>query len=133
MRAGVGAVLLCLALAACSGDEPAPAAPSAPPAAGSSYDSLEAVAEAADCGNLRDVGTGNNAGLEEFGVCAIGSANIDIYLTSQRNLWEHLGDQFPSVLGPNWVIVSPSGVEGARIIQERLGGELKLPPSPTPK
>ncbi len=133
MRVRAAAVLVCLVLAGCSGDEPAPAEPTPEPAAGVRYDSLEAVAEAADCTKLVDVGTGGNAGLAEFGVCYVGSANIDIYLTTQRGLWEHLGDQFPSVLGPNWVIVSPSGVEGALIIQERLGGELKLPPTPTPE
>lgn len=132
MRVRAVAGLLCLVLAGCSGDDSAPAAATPEPAA-VRYDSLEAVAEAADCTKLVDVGTGGNAGLEEFGVCYVGSANIDIYLTSQRGLWEHIGDQFPSVLGPNWVIVSPSGVEGALIIQERLGGELKLPPTATPE
>lgn len=133
MRVRAAAALLCLVLAGCSGDDPAPAASPPEPDRGVSYDSLEAVAEAADCTKLQDIGTGGNAGLAEFGVCYVGSANIDIYLTTQRGLWEHLGDQFPSVLGPNWVIVSPSGIEGARIIQERLGGELKVPPSPTPE
>lgn len=96
------------------------------------YESLEDVARAADCKELRDVGTANNPGLKQFGICHVGSANIDIYLTSQRALWEHIADQFPSVIGPNWVIVSPSGAEGARVIHERLGGELKIPPSPAP-
>lgn len=100
--------------------------------AGERYESLEEVARAADCKGLQDVGTGNNAGLKQFGVCYVGSANVDIYLTSQRGYWEHLADQFPSVIGPNWVIVSPTGPEGARLIHERLGGELKVPPTPTP-
>ena len=38
----------------------------------------------------------------------------------------------PIALGNQWVIVSPSGAEGARVIHERLGGELKIPPSPAP-
>jgi hypothetical protein len=132
LRVRAGAIGLCLVLAGCAGDDPAPGASTPEPRGGARYDSLEAIADAADCKGLQDLGTANNAGLEEFGICYVGSANIDIYLTSQRGLWEHLADQFPSVLGPNWVIVSPSGIEGARIIQERLGGELEVPPSPSP-
>lgn len=130
MRVGAVAVLVALALGACGGDE-APGS-EGPPPGGAKYDSLEEVAEAADCADVEDVGTANNPGLEEFGICHVGRANIDIYLTSDRSAWEHLAEMFPSVLGPNWVIVSPSGAEGARAIHEKLGGELKIPPSPTP-
>ena len=134
MRARVLVVSLALLLGACDGDDPPDraASPAQETRAGKTYGSLEEVAAAADCAGLQDVGTGNNAGLKEFGICHVGSANIDIYLTSQRGLWEHIADQFPSVIGPNWVIVSPSGAEGARVIHERLGGELKIPPSPSP-
>ena len=133
MRAWAALVLIGASLGACADDEPAAPAPTAAAADDAlAYETLAEVAEAADCGKLQDIGTGGNAGLKAFGVCYVGSANIDIYLTSQRNLWEHLADQFPAVLGPNWVILSPSGPEGARVIHERLGGELKIPPSPAP-
>ena len=133
MRVWAAVVPLAASLAACADDEPATPAPT--PAAAENalaYETLAEVAEAADCGKLQDIGTGGNPGLKAFGVCYVGSANVDIYLTSQRNLWEHLADQFPAVLGPNWVILSPSGGEGARVIHERLGGELKIPPSAAP-
>lgn len=136
MRVRVLAVALGVlaALGACDGGpgEPPVGVPSASPDEARAYEGLEEVAEAADCEGLEDLGTANNAGLDEFGICHIGSANLDIYLTSQRGLWEHLADLYPSVLGPNWIIVSPSGLEGARVVQERLGGELRVPPGPSP-
>ena len=133
MRAWAAIVVLAALVGACDGDDLGDAGQAAThgPAA-QRYASLEEVARAAGCKGLQDVGTGNNAGLKQFGICYVGRANIDIYLTSQRALWEHLADQFPSVIGPNWVIVSPSGAEGARVVHEKLGGELKIPPSPTP-
>jgi hypothetical protein len=131
LRAWALALLVAIAVTACSGDDSGRAAqPSGD--GGAAYESLDEVVDAVGCKGFMDVGTGGNAGLEEFGVCNVGSANIDIYLTSQRGLWEHLADQFPSVLGPNWIIVSPSGVEGARVVRDRLGGELRLPAGPTP-
>lgn len=136
VRALVVAVAALALLAACDGgaEEPLVAAPTPTPTPGEvrAYDGLEEIAEALDCKGLEDVGTANNPGLDEFGICYIGSANLDLYMTSQRGLWEHLSDLYPSVLGPNWIIVSPSGLEGARVVQERLGGELRVPPSPSP-
>lgn len=132
MRAWGLGLLVAGVLVACSGDDPAPAVAASPGPVAEAFANLEEAAAAIGCDAYRDVGTGGNAGLEQFGVCNIGSANIDIYLTSQRNLWESLADQFPTVLGPNWVIVSPSTAEGARLIHERVGGELVIPPSPTP-
>jgi hypothetical protein len=120
-------IAVALLLAGCGGEEAGPpeAAPSS--AAPGAYESLEEIAAAFDCKDVQDVGTGGNAGLAAFGVCHIGRHNIDIYLTSVRTQWEHLAEQFPSVLGPNYVIVCPTGAKAARIVHERLGGELKIP------
>lgn len=135
MRA-VAALGIALALlgASCSGDEPAaptPAAAPSPTATGPggsvAYESLEEAAAAFDCEEVQDVGTGGNRGLEAFGVCHIGRANVDIYLTTERGLWEHIAQQYPSVLGPNWIIVCPTGAKVARTVHERIGGELVIP------
>lgn len=130
MRVRVLLVVLGLLAGACGGDEAAGPQPS--PTGPQSFDSLQEAAAAFDCSDVRDVGTGGNAGLKAFGVCHIGRANIDIYLTTDRSLWEHIAEQFPAVLGPNWVIVCPTGPKAARIVHERLGGELKIP-KPTPR
>jgi len=125
------ALTLALPAVACSGDEAAAPAPSAsassPAAEDGRYETLEEIAAAFDCRDLQDVGTGGNQGLEAFGVCHVGRANVDIYLTSQRELWEHIAQQFPSVLGPNWIIVCPTGAKVAREVHERIGGELVIP------
>ena len=128
------ALVVALAAAACGGEgDDRAAAPSTTPSASPTavapgqYDTLQELADAFDCKDLQDVGTGGNAGLVAFGICRIGRHNIDIYLTSQRGLWEHLANQFSSVLGPNFVIVCPTGPKAARIVHERLGGDLRIP------
>lgn len=130
------ALVVALAAAACGGEgDDGAGAPSTTPSASPTaaapepgqYDTLQELADAFDCKDLQDVGTGGNAGLVAFGICRIGRHNIDIYLTSQRGLWEHLANQFSSVLGPNFVIVCPTGPKAARIVHERLGGDLRIP------
>lgn len=132
----VSLMALALVAAACGGDDAAaPAAPSAAPGTPSpsgtqAYDTLEELAAAFDCKDVQDVGTGSgNPGLSAFGICHIGRHNIDIYMTSDRGAWEHLAEQFPSVLGPSWIIVCPTGAKAARIVHARLGGELRIPRS----
>ena len=132
MRVRALTLVSALLLVACGGDDAGP--PSPTPGSASStgpggYGSLEEIADAFDCKDVQDVGTGGNAGLAAFGVCHIGRHNIDIYLTTARGQWEHLAAQFPSVLGPNYIIVCPTGAKAARIVHERLGGELRIPPS----
>ncbi|HEX2294400.1 MAG TPA: hypothetical protein VHN37_03740 [Actinomycetota bacterium] len=80
---------------------------------------------------MEDVGTGGNPGLTAFGVCYVEPGkNVDIYMTSDRGAWEHLADQFPSVLGPNWIVVCPTGPAAAREVHDRIGGELVIPETP---
>lgn len=130
-RAPVALALAAALLVGCAGDEAA--APTTAPSASASpgeaprYETLEEIAEAFGCEDLQDVGTGGNPGLEAFGVCHLGRANVDIYLTSARSAWEHIAEQFPSVLGPNYIIVCPTGAKVAREVHERLGGELRIP------
>lgn len=130
LRAIVGTALagLVLVAAACGGDDAEDPAEPAGPAPGEAqpYGSLDEVGDALGC-KVQDVGTGGNAGLKAFGVCNLGRHNVDIYLTSQRGLWEHLADQFPSVLGPNWIVVCPTGPEAARLVHDELGGTLEIP------
>lgn len=131
VRTPVALALAAALLVACAGgDAAAPtAAPSPAVSRGEAprYDTLEEIAAAFDCEDLQDVGTGGNPGLEAFGVCHLGRANVDIYLTSQRAAWEHIAEQFPSVLGPNYIIVCPTGAKVARKVHDRLGGELRIP------
>lgn len=126
-----------LVLAGCAVDEaagpptratPVSVTPGTPaPAAPGTYETLDEIAAAFDCADVQDVGTGGNPGLSAFGICHIRRHNIDIYMTTNRGQWEHLAEQFPSVLGPNWIIVCPTGAEAARIVHRRLGGELRIP------
>lgn len=139
VRALTLAVAAALTLTSCMGGEtaaPEDGTPAPGASGGLAYDSLEEIAAAFGCEKLQDVGTGGNQGLTAFGICYLGDDNIDIYMTSQRGLWEHLAAQFPSVLGPNWIIVCPTGAKAARLVHERLGGTLKIPKplkSPKPK
>lgn len=130
MRAWVLALTL-VAVAGCSAEEAAaptatvtPAPATASPAR---YETLDEIAAAFDCDDLQDIGTGGNPGLTSFGICRIGVDNFDIYMTSNRGQWEHIADQFPSVLGPDWIVVCPTGPKAARLVHERLGGELRIP------
>ena len=129
MRAWVAAALVVSALVAgaCDDDAAIPARSSEGPLPeGRRYASLDEVGDALGC-QVEDVGTGGNAGLAAFGVCHVAGDNVDVYLTSDRGLWEHLAEQFPSVLGPNWIIVCPTGAEAARRVHARLGGTLEIP------
>ncbi len=125
-----GAVLSALLFTTgCSG-EPAPERPAAAtpsPSIPGEYGSLEEIAAAFGCEDVQDVGTGGNPGLTAFGVCHIGRHNIDIYMTSSVVQWEHIAEQFPSVVGESWIIVCPTGAKAARIVHERLGGDLRIP------
>lgn len=97
------------------------------PGEGRRYASLAEVGRHLGC-DVQDVGTGGNEGLEAFGVCYVRQGdNVDIYLTSDRRLWEHLAEDFPSVLGPNWIVVCPTGGDVARLVHDELGGTLALP------
>ena len=130
MRVRGVALALTVAMAAAGCSEEAADPPPTPAPATSSPGgaaSLEVLANAFGCEDLHDVGTGGNPGLAAFGVCHLGRHNIDIYLTTNRAQWEQLADQFPSVLGPNWIIVCPTGAKTARIVHERIGGTLKIP------
>lgn len=130
-RTSMALALAAALLVGCAGeDAAAPTAtpsPSPIPSEGVRYETLEQIAAAFDCEDLQDVGTGGNPGLEAFGVCHLGRANVDIYLTSARSAWEHIAEQFPSVLGPNYIIVCPTGAKVARKVHERMGGELRIP------
>jgi hypothetical protein len=131
VRAAVALAVAAALLAACAGEDAAAPttapSPSASPGEAVPYDTLEEIAAAFGCEDLQDVGTGGNPGLEAFGVCHLGRANVDIYLTSARSAWEHIAEQFPSVLGPNYIVVCPTGAKVARKVHARLGGELKIP------
>lgn len=122
------AVCAAVLLSGCSG-EPAPERPAAatPSPLPGEYGSLEEIAAAFGCEDVHDVGTGGNPGLTAFGVCHIRRHNIDIYMVSDVGLWEHIAEQFPSVVGESWIIVCPTGAKAARIVHERLGGELRIP------
>ena len=141
MSVRLAALVLAL-LAACGGPsaepsseaavDPTPSplvAPDGPPPEPRRYETVQEAAAALGCSDLEDLGNGGNAGLRTQGVCHIGHRNFDIYLTSQRDLWEHIAAQFPSVFGPGWIVVSPTGEEGARYAQGMLGGDLALPGS----
>ena len=129
MRARALALTLSLAAGCAAGDTgplvPTPSGTASPSPA--RYETLEEIAAAFGCEKLQDVGTGENAGLTAFGICYVGRHNVDIYMTSNRGAWEHLADEFPSVLGPNWIVVCPTGAKAARIVQRRLDGELRVP------
>jgi hypothetical protein len=133
---GGSIVLGALLPASCASDPASPVAAATPAPSPSTdgprprpprFETLEAAAEAIGCPDVRDVGTGGNPGLRAFGVCNIGRDNIDIYLTSQRSLWENIAEQVPSVLGPGWIIVTPTGEKAARHVQSLVGGELRGP------
>jgi hypothetical protein len=124
--AGVLALVLALA-PACEGDKRVLRHDDALiPAEPRRYETLAEVGRDLDC-EVRDVGTGGNAGLSAFGVCDVGEDNVDIYLTSQRGLWEHIAEDFPSVIGPNWIVVCPTGPPAARRVHAKLGGRLVIP------
>lgn len=126
-----------LLLASCGG-EPAPPEPAAvsttlPPNAGPApeprpFETLEEVASAIGCTDLEDLGNGGNTGLRTQGVCYVGVHNVDVYLTSERKPWERIAQQFPSVFGPQWIVVTPTGPDAARYVQGRIGGRVVLPP-----
>lgn len=128
MRVQAAALALVFALAGCGdGDGRAQTEPSPKTTVPGGFATLEDAAAAFDCTDVRDIGTGGNPGLAAFGVCQIGRHNIDVYLTTDRSAWEHVAEEFPAVLGPNWVIVCPTGVKAARIVHDRIGGELRIP------
>ena len=121
-----------LLLVACSGSPPddgeiapSPSVPSGPPEA-RSYSGLEEIAEAIGCEGVRDVGTGGNPGLSAFGICSLGRHNLDIYMVTD-NSWDNSFPDFPNVRGPGWMIVCPTGEKAARLVQNAIGGELRLP------
>lgn len=124
----------CSAETAVPGPEPSPvdtALPSVhgPPPKAKPYDSLTEIAAAFDCTKLEDLGNGGNVGLRTQGVCYVGFHNVDIYLTSDREPWERIAEQFPSVFGPQWIVVTPTGEGAARYVQSKIGGRLALPAS----
>ena len=90
------------------------------------YRSLEAIAQEIGCTDLEELGTGNNEGLKDFGVCYFGRHNIDIYLVSRMALWQDVAQQFTSVKGPGWIVVCPTGDEAALYVQGAIGGEVNL-------
>ncbi len=126
MRAAVAAALVLGLAPACDDEAARPTRPETVRDEARRYETLAQVGRDLGC-EVRDVGTGGNAGLTAFGVCSLGRDNVDVYLTSRRGLWEHLAEQFPSVLGPNWIVVCPTGAAAARRVHDRLGGKLALP------
>ena len=114
-----------LVLASCASDtEPSGTSPAeSPPSAPSRYETLEAIANDIGCTDLQNVGTGNNPGLREFGVCQLGPHNIDIYLISDPS-WNYLADEFDAVSGPGWIVVCPTGEKAANLVHAEIGGTL---------
>jgi hypothetical protein len=127
LRARAAALAVAVAFTACGGDGGDGRSAGGPTPTPAPFEAVEELAASMRCEDVQDVGTGGNAGLSAFGVCHIGRHNVDIYVTSDRAQWEHLAEQFPSVLGPGWIVVCPTGAKAARIVHDRLGGELRIP------
>ena len=114
-----------LVLASCASDPSTggTGAQTSSPSAPSRYETLEAIANDIGCTDLQNVGTGNNAGLREFGVCRLGPHNIDIYLISDPS-WNYLAEEFDAVSGPGWIVVCPTGEKAAKLVHAEIGGTL---------